>query len=131
VPQDYTEFVELAQELIEDFGRQVTITRRNNTTPVDPARPWKGYTDADTEVTPIALFLPEFGQLINTEDYEEFAQLVREEKDTFLVAKGSVPSSDLTTFDKLIDGGDVYSIDAVREFKPGGTVIFYAVDVSA
>jgi hypothetical protein len=128
VPKDYSSAQSLAQRLITDKGRTVTILKSDNTTESVPGEPWMGYDEADAEIADVpAVFVFEFGQELAEWTDKEFASLIPRDAKVCLIAKLDVPSEDLTTNHKLTDGSNVYSIETVREFSPGPVVIFYVL----
>lgn len=127
--KDYTNAKALAQRMITKFGRTVSVQKPDNTTPVDAARPWKGSTDADTKVSVPAVFVPDFGQLITEQEITEFGGLISKSTKAFLVSALDAGVNDLNTFKKLVDGGKVYQITKVKEFKPGPESILFSLEV--
>ena len=54
---DYTEIIEVADELTAEFGRAVTF-RADDVTPADPNQPWDGGGSTETTVELNAVFVP-------------------------------------------------------------------------
>ena len=137
--ESYTEFVELADELITEFGREVRLlsTTRDS---ANSATPWNGpleWDDATAAVEKMfditAVFIGSrlaltqgqiAGRLRSTVD----PFLTNQTSDIFLVS-GSC-TQDLSQFTKLIDGEQVWKIDQVTTIKPGSVVVLYAIQVS-
>lgn len=126
--KDYSGPQALAQRMITKFGRTITVLKSNNTTEVSPGKPWKGYTEADTELAAVpAVFVADFGQLLVDMSDNEFASLIARDENACMVAKLDVPSDDLTDNHKVIDGSVTYQIERVLQFRPGPVVIFYVL----
>lgn len=125
---DYAKMQQLAQRLIEQSGRSVTLQRLSRKSD-DPDKPWRGTADltpADEEVIVSAVFLDTIssrylGLTIQKEGFgdEGSAQYV-------IVSTLSAPANDLKVFDRLIDGYQAYQISAINILKPGGTEMFVA-----
>jgi len=124
---DFTEFVELARELIAENGRSVTF-QKLDASAADPAKPWKGAgaPTVEAEVTTTAVFLPDgsgMGKLIEDND------LFKKAEQVLLVAP---PASGevLGDFHVVLDGGSRWKVDVAKELRPGPITVLYAMGVS-
>tara|TARA_R110000824_G_scaffold397712_2_gene600872 strand:+ start:282 stop:602 length:321 start_codon:yes stop_codon:yes gene_type:complete len=105
------------------------VQKPDNTTLVEADREWNGYTEADEKVTLPAAFILDFGQLISDQEIAEFGGLISSSSKAFIISSLDAGAHDLTTFKKLVDGARVYQITKVKEFKPGGTSVFFSLEV--
>lgn len=133
--QDYTEFTDLADELIPFFGRNVTFRRLPDDSP-DPSTPWLSSDDwddssppADHKVTCKAVSTGAFSGEEMKELSSLFSGLVPMASDGFLVQGPAAIGVDLTLFHSVEDNGQMMSIKRCLEAKPGDTVICYWVEV--
>lgn len=137
---DYSEITAVIDELLPEFGRPVTILKTPRT-PANAAEPWKGpaaWNDASPpsghKVSGIsALWVSgDATNLVSQNPVGEFRDslegLIRRGSSGFLVS-GTV-AADLTQFDRIDDGGQLWKIDAVNVLKPGPTVLLYGLEVS-
>lgn len=128
---DYSETAAAAQELIEEFGRPVTLVQLEEA-PDDDAKPWGGAVnprDAATELDDIpAVFVPvtglaEFGFKVTVRDG------VPRVDQALLVAGAAVAGSDLEDFGEAVDAGVRYAIERAHRLQPGDTVLLWALEV--
>ena len=112
-------------------GRLVTMVRLNRL-PEDPNKPWRGRgSQTDTEVPATALFgdpvsEKELGRALKRGDEENTDNITRGGQVAF-IAVAENPTYDLTTFDRIIDNGVVYTVDEMHVLSPGGVPIMYLV----
>ena len=81
---DYTSFQNLAERLIEENGRTISLVRRDQANPTDPAKPWRGSTEAD-EITVVVK-----GVFVEYEKMDFDGSLVRRGDKRVLIAAKSV-----------------------------------------
>lgn len=117
---DYSEFVELAQELIRDAGREVTF---NSAATADPEKPWTTGATA-TPKNAIACFLPASGsnfgyQLVTDEMLSRVTQVV-------LVAPDG---TDYESTKSITDSGKTYGVEWITKLQPGTVVVLWAMGV--
>lgn len=123
---DYQEMLDVAVELIEETGRQVTL-QKYSTVPVDPTRPNLGSTQVPQvpqELTGVwATFIStraaesQWGLNFVSDDF------VKRFQNMALVAGRA---EDLKLYTTLIDGGTTYKIGEAQVLKPGSLVLLYA-----
>lgn len=128
---NYTRLAATAERLIEGAGRSITFYKRT-TTPADPAKPWRGPADSTedegetTVATVIGVYVTpsdsELGQLM------EALNLVKRRGSRFLVAALST-TEDLTTYQYIKDGTQIYAIEKADLLKPGGVALLYDFEV--
>lgn len=112
-------------------GRPVTMVKLNRS-PEDPNKPWRGRgAQPDTQVIATALFgdpvsEKELGRSLKRGDEENTDNLTRGGQVAF-IAVAENPTYDLTTFDRIIDNGVVYTVDKIHVLAPGGVPIMYLV----
>lgn len=125
---DYTEFVELAVELIEESGRAVTV-RTLSGVAADITKPWKGAGAPTTltEVTNVlAVFLPAQGTDFGRKLVD--AELLKRCEQVMLVAPH--PTATYEGAHVVIDGGSTWKINWMQVLKPGPVITLYCIGVS-
>lgn len=122
---DYTEFVELAQELISENGRQIRI-QKLDATAADTSKPWKGAgtPKVGTERTLSAVFVPASGSSLGRGIVKE--ELLDRVEQVALVAPTDVS---LEGFHIILDDGVRWNIDWAQALKPGPMVVLYVFGV--
>lgn len=122
---DYTEFVELAQELIAENGRQIKI-QKLDATAADTSKPWKGpgTPTVDTEKSLPAVFVPASGSSLGRDIVKE--ELLDRVEQVALVAPTDVSLED---FHVILDDGVRWNIDWAQALKPGPMVVLYVFGV--
>lgn len=120
---DYTDLAATAKELIEDFGRTITI-RKLDTAPTDVTKPWRGQGTAHTSITPIGVVLDYDAKDIDGE-------IIRaRDKRAYIAATSAVVSgNDLSTFDEVVDDSITYRIIKAERLKPGSTDLLYTLQL--
>lgn len=123
---DYAEIVDVVKELIDGTGRQVTL-QRLSTTAADASKPWKGAgtPTVAASVTLSATFVPASGEGFGKELVSE--ELLRKASQICLVAPDG---TDLSAYNKILDGGTLYGVAWVHCLKPGDTVLLWAFGVN-
>jgi hypothetical protein len=125
---NYTEMAAVAQELIDDNGRTVTLIRHKQA-PADANVPWEGPDDPrtvpDATDDVIGCFVPISGSGLAKETIDEDA--LKRTQDVCLIGPGA--SFDLATADELIDGTVHKKITFVQTLKPATIVLMYFVGV--
>lgn len=122
---DYTEFAQLAQELISENGRTVTL-QKLDATAADASKPWKGAgapTVAQSKAVP-AVFVPPSGSGLGRDIVKE--ELLDRVEQVALVAPTDVSLEDFHT---ILDDGVRWNIDWAQVLKPGPTVVLYVFGV--
>ena len=117
---DYAHLALVAQRLINDNGRSLTITLRSRA-PADPTKPWNGPSLAANATTTINVV----GVIGMHEEYDPHPDLVRSgDKQAYISALDTDPSL-VEHFDILDDGDDRWKIDKVDLIAPGPTRVIY------
>ncbi len=129
---DYSSLLATALLLITDFGRAVTL-RRESDTPADPTRPWgpSDTTASDVQaVAAIAVFLDVENDAWTTTGagIGRGSTAVDEKKGRVLVTVVSLPE-ELDPSWQIDDGTRTYEITSVKAVKPGGTLLYYDVEI--
>lgn len=137
---DYaTEILPTVNELLIEFGRSITLLKTPRT-PANVAAPWDGpgaWNDASPpanhKFTVNALAIGGDGSNLVSQDAvsshaDVSGGLIRRGARGYLVS-GSV-AADLTQFDRIDDGGQLWKIDRVNVLKPGPAVLLYGLEVS-
>jgi hypothetical protein len=132
---DYVKLAATALKLIEKNGRAVTLVKLSEV-PANASEPWKGPASASVSVgEPGALGAGKVGieviacfvSFSDTDLAELFgpANGVRRGQKTVFVAGDSVAPEELRSFDRLIDGADVWSIESVDTLRPGDVSLLH------
>lgn len=122
---DYTEFVQLAQELIAENGRQVVL-QKLEATALDAYKPWKGPgvpTVASTE-TLMAVFVPASGSSLGRDIVNK--ELLGRVEQVALIAPTDVSLED---FHAILDDGVRWNIDWIQVLRPGTLTVLYVFGV--
>ncbi len=127
---DYTAFRNLAERLIEANGRTLSLVRRDQGNPTDPAKPWRGSTDA-AEITVVVK-----GVVIEFEKEDFDGTLVRRGDKRILIADKSVidegggaTNLKIEDYDHVLDGGTRWKIMKAELIEPGPLRIMFDIHV--
>ena len=125
---DYANFRLLAERLINENGRSMTLTRKDQDNPTDPTKPWR----TSTEVAEISF--PVVGVFIDYEKDEVDGTLIlRGDKRVLVAAKDIDDQSPTNTkvedYNSITDGTVVYRIINAQVIEPGDTRILYDLQV--
>lgn len=127
---DYVSFRNLAERLIEENGRTLSLVRRDQGNPVDPAKPWRSSTEvAEITVSVLGVFI-EFEK----EDFD--GSLVRRGDKRILIADksvidegGSAANLQIEDYDHVLDGTVRWKILTVNLIEPGAIRIMFDLQV--
>ena len=126
---NYTNFRNLAERLIEENGRTLTLVRLDQGNPADPAKPWRESTDVG-EITFAVL-----GVFIEFEKEDFDGTLVRRGDKRILVADQSVVDASnasnlkIEDYDFVQDVSTRWKIMTAETIEPGPLRIFYDLHV--
>lgn len=126
---DYASFRLLAERLIEANGRELTLVRRDQGNLTDPAKPWRGSTEADTITVVVKGVFTEFEK----EDFD--GTLVRRGDKRVLISDKSVSDESsalnlkIEDYDHILDGKVRWKIMKPELIEPGDTRIMYDIHV--
>ena len=127
---DYVSFQNLAERLIEANGRDLSLVRRDQDNPIDPAKPWRGSTEAGT-ITVIVK-----GVFIDFEKEDFDGSLVRRgDKRVLIAAKsvtdegGSAANLKIEDYDHILDAGVRWKILTAELIEPGPLRIMFDIQV--
>lgn len=132
---NYVKFQQLADRLIGENGRSVTL-RQSSATPFDVAKPWRGSLDPATEDAP-GTEVTAIGVFINQADQDNFGHVETSENGTLLkrgqkrclVAETElvVLGTDVSRFETLRDNtnAEVWRIVEANILEPGALRIMY------
>lgn len=121
MPFDYNPLAATAQILLRDFGRSVTISKKNRS-PADSNKPWRGPSAPDTTTIAYAVITP-------TSLSDESEELIRRGDSVAYIAANEVPNYNLEQFDTLTDGIKVWKISGVDVLNPGSTRLLYVLSL--
>ncbi len=125
---NYANFRTLAEKLIGENGRTLTLIKVDRGNPVDVTEPWRDSTDAAEVLVPITGVFIEF----ETQDID--GTLVRRGDKRVLVAaidveQANKAAEDVENFDKILDGTVSWKIQNVGIIEPGDLTIMYDIHV--
>lgn len=118
----HDKFAATAERLIAKHGRDMTLYQLSRSA-ADSNKPWEGAS------TGFADSLTGKALLTDYTDDEVDGEIIRRTDKKLLFAAKTAGMKDLTKFDKLDDGGSIYSIVRVKLLKPGTTSILYTIQV--
>lgn len=122
---DYASLASIAEKLIADNGRPVTLTRESET-PANASQPWRGNTTTDVDSLSATAVLLEYDKKEIDGD-----QVRRGDQKVLLAANVVGSAKDLKDYDKMVDDGDgeAWRIEDVRTLRPGPTTVIYTLQV--
>lgn len=123
---DHIEFVELAQEMIDEEGRTIVLQKLSGAA-ADPQKPWRGEGAPTVEAQKAvkAVFLPlqsavDLGLFVANDD------LLKKASQVAIVAH---TDTDLTGFNVIQDMGMAWGVEWCKALRPGELTILYAFGV--
>lgn len=127
---NYISLRSLAERLIEENGRTLTLVRKDQGNPVDPAKPWRNSTNA-AEITVAVL-----GVFVEFEKDEVDGTIVKRGDKRLLVSDKSVTDGGgaaanlvVEDYDAVLDGGVRWRIVTAEVIEPGALRILYDLQV--
>lgn len=121
----YDSQVALAERLIREKGKAVSIVRQTTTVP-DPSKPWEPGTSSESLDPAYGVFL-NFNQV----DMETMSKMAGaseiQASDRKVLLAAAALSGAPTTNDKLRDESGDWSIEWVQELAPNGESILYTL----
>jgi len=120
---DYVRLQSVAQKLINENGRSMTLNRLSITS-ADANKPWRG-TDNILEDT-----VDLIGVFVETKTSIIDGTLLKEDEKSVLANAIDSQGKDLTLFNRLIDGSDESTITKVNPLRPGDLVMMYEIVIS-
>lgn len=122
-----------ASRLIGKNGREVVLEKTNRDA-ADPAKPWRGpeaevaSSDGGARVTTTACFVPP-GSGLGRSSIRRGAETVDAEQ-VALISAADLPSgTDLSGYDRMIDGDEVWDVLTTEELRPGPKGILWVLGV--
>lgn len=122
---DYTEFVQLAQELIAENGRNVSL-QKLDATATDASKPWKG---PGVPTVLVERALPAVFVLASGSGLGR--NIVKDELLDRVEQVALVPPTDVSVedFHVILDDGVRWNIDWAQALRPGQMVVLYVFGV--
>jgi hypothetical protein len=121
----------VAERLIEANGRTISLVRRDEVTPLDPAKEWR----ANTTTTQVTISV--IGAFIDFDSDELDGTIIRRGTKRVLISAKSAEEAgvnsltDIENYDRLLDADNTsWSVDAVSVIQPGTEKVAYDVRVS-
>lgn len=135
---DYAEMVDVVDDLLSEFGREVLL-KKTARPAAGAAEPWNGpsaWDDATAShndmLRTTAVFIGRGMSLtqgrVSGQQQERVGPALTTEATDIFIVSGSV-GVDIKQFTRMNDGKQVWGITKVVELKPGDTVIAYIVEV--
>lgn len=135
---NYTRLAATAKRLVEKNARSVTLFKAGRT-PANASEPWKGPStsvdpsgaNAGATVTVLAAFVPKSGTDLGSASRDRLRDSVKDRTKIALIATTSLPAdTDLSQFDSIRDGNDVWRIVGTDELKPSTTSLLWEIEVT-
>jgi hypothetical protein len=127
---NYTNFRNLAERLIEENGRTLTLVKLDEGNPVDVAEPWRASTEADE------ISFDVLGVFIKYEkDAIDGEFIMQGDKQVLIAAKsvedesGSAAEIAIEDYEEIVDGGQRWRIMDVDLIEPGPSRVLYDLQV--
>lgn len=129
-PTFYNDMATLAEELINEFGRDITFIRFDQAES-DSNKPWLGPTDPRTTPNATAdirgIFVSPTGMGLSTVDED----LLKRSDEICIVAPGvNSPPFDLATANEMIDNSVSKKVLFTETLKPGDVTLLYFLGVA-
>lgn len=129
---NYIAFRLLAERLINENGRSLTLQREDQFNPVDIAEPWRAADPAGANVVSLVVL----GVFIEYEKEDFDGSLVRRGDKRVLVAakdtddvRTGTENIDVEDFDTILDGTEIWKIITVEVIEPGPLRVMYDIQV--
>lgn len=118
----YPCLIDVADELIQEFGREVILRREKNTTPINPLKPWEGNQDSITDEPVYAVFLD------TTTKNKKNSEVDMTRTEIYVASKNT--ELVIATDDKIIDSARTYNVCEIENIYPGPNSIAYVLQVA-
>lgn len=135
---NYPRAAATAKRLIEANGRTVTL-RKENRLPADNSKPWRGpdttaapdVSEGGASLTVLACFVGVSGTSLGKRAKDVADASLKDLQSVALVASSSLSGTpDLSQFDTLIDGSQIYRIIATEELRPSTLSIMWELGLA-
>lgn len=120
---NYPRIALVAQRLIDQNGRSLTITLRGRT-PSDPTKPWNGPADASSKTIVVT------GVVVPDSQTDPKGDLVRQGKRVAYIAALDTDPALVEEYDMLHDGADTWKIVSVDILAPGPIRLLYTLHLT-
>lgn len=117
---NYVSLAATAKRLIDSNGRDVTLAKLDRT-PADVNKPWRAGGGSDTTTGPLKAVIVPF------EAEDDDGAVTRSEDMVAYVAASDTDPAEIETYDRLLDGADVWRIKKVITINPGDTRVVYEI----
>lgn len=121
---EYDDFIELAHELINEFGAPITWQKKIVTL-FDPAKPWLGGEEEIVSYSPVVCFVPDTG---NEFDFIKLMSGTEVPKYTTFGLMAPQPFQPVIT-DLVEREGKPLVIDTINEIKPATQTVLYILGI--
>lgn len=126
---DYAHMADVADKLIAANGKAVTFTRQNRT-PADSAKPWRGAGTGNNDLT-----IPAFAVVIPNDEEDDKQAMRRGDATAYIAAStfgGGNPftQDDLVAIDSMVDDeGYTWHVTKVAIINPGSIRVLYTAEL--
>lgn len=115
---DYADEISLSKELIDEFGRTVSIKRKSSTL-IDAAKPWLGTEETYTSYSCSAVVYPIDERHVNNTSVLSGDMLA------YVAASGLAIEPGI--YDLFVDGSDTYNVVSASVVRTGSPNILYTL----
>lgn len=119
---DYAELAAVAQELILEFGRPVSLRKVTTASAPDPSKPWVPGAEATADAVCVGVFLDTERSFLSGEEIPEDQSIVLVDAKTLGAV---VPIGK----DRVVDGADVWEVVTVLTLRPADVALLYELRV--
>lgn len=119
---DYAELATVAEELIQEFGRAISVRKVTTGAPADPAKPWEPGAEATVDTAGNGVFL-------ETKRSHLTGEIIPADQSLLLLSAAELGAVIPIAKDRIVDGSDVWEITKVETLKPGATTLLYELQV--
>lgn len=122
MPEDISDMVATAQELIAEFGREITL-QHPYAGALDPTKPWRGSPGISYNTISV------IGVFVKSKMTAPVGEILLRGQQTVLVAP-TQNADDLTEFTEVVDtDGTIWIVSSLNEVNPGGTTVLWEFTV--
>lgn len=120
--EDYSDFIAMAQEMIEEFGREITVSIPPIITAQNQWNPPKTPSLIKTNAAFVGS-IGGYGAIVTSDDLFQKSQQIA------LVAPPA-DGSDLSKTTQIIDNGQKWTVNILKALQPASDIILYYLGVS-
>lgn len=126
---DYESLADDAQEIIDEFGREATLTRAARVTAAAPgSKPWVPI-QGDAAAAP-AQSIDVTAVFLSLDRQEKDGQTVEAKSQGILIGSGVALPEEVGPDWQLVDGDRIWEVLASKPLKPGPTLMLYKLELA-